>query len=316
MKNVIKNLFYIALLVVILIFISVPPSFSGSLKFVHLSDTHYSSIREDTGYKLLSKSGPLMEDAISQINAQSGIDFVVITGDVIDQPRKDSIYQVTDILNKINYPWYYVVGNHDTDPTEYVTKKRLIEILKDKNRSYKFNSTYYTFKPKRGFRVIVLDGAKDDKAGSSGIISAEELSWLDHVLAESEKDVVLIFIHFPLIEPFESPSHRIKNADDFKSILNKYKMPIGIFSGHYHATKITKHGNILHVSTPSLVGYPNAFRIVTVKENGSKVEFKMDFFETGLKDLQAKTKIMTLGGKIYYGKPSDRDAVITMDKNQ
>ena len=36
--------------------------------------------------------------------------------------------------------------------------------------------------------------------------------------------------------------------------------------------------------------------------------------ETNLKDLQAKTRILTLGGARYYGKQSDRDTTIVIDK--
>lgn len=312
MKNIIKSCLFIIL--VVLLLITVPSSFGSELKFVQISDTHFSDIREDTGYKLLSKSGPLLEDAISQINKMKGIDFVVITGDLIDRPNEDSICKAADILKKLRYPWYYAIGNHDINPNGYLTKQKFVDILKEKNKNYKFDSAYYTFKPQNGYRVIVLDAALEDKTGPNGIVSDMELEWLDCILKKSKNDVVLIFIHFPVLEPFESHNHRILNADAVKAVLEKYKMPIAVFSGHYHTTKITKRGNILHVSTPSLVGYPNAFRVVNVKNNKNQVEFDFKFIETGLKDFQAKTKIMTLGGAVYYGKSSDRDAVIIIDK--
>ena len=51
-----------------------------------------------------------------------------------------------------------------------------------------------------------------------------------------------------------------------------------------------------------------------MKNKRNQVIFKFDFHETNLKDFQAKTKIMTLGGARYYGKPTDRDTVIVIDK--
>ena len=44
-----------------------------------------------------------------------------------------------------------------------------------------------------------------------------------------------------------------------EEILNKYKNPIAVFQGHYHGAKITQRDNILYVSCPALVSYPNAF---------------------------------------------------------
>ncbi len=314
MKKLLKDCLFILFVVTVMFFLSDQPSFSGTMKFVQLSDIHYSLVKDDTSYKLLSKTRPLLEDAICQINKQKHIKFVMITGDGIDRPEKDSILALTDALNTLHYPWYYTLGNHDTTTDGYLTKKNIVKILREKNPNYTFDTTYYTFKPQRGFRVIVLDGAKNKGISSNGILPEEELQWLDNILNQSKRDTVLIFIHFPLVTPYDSKSHEILNAEEFKAILKKYNMPIGIFSGHYHAAKITKRGNILHVSSPSLAGYPNSFRIVEIKNERNRVIFKLDFKETNLKDLQAKTKIMTLGGGIYYGKPKDRNAVIIIEK--
>ncbi len=314
MKKLLKDCLYILFVVTLLFFISDQPSFSTTLKFAQISDIHYSTVREDNGYKLLSKTKPLLEDAINQVNNEKNIDFVVFTGDIIDRPNKESLDGAVQVINKLNYPWYFVLGNHDTTTDGYLTKKNLLKELKEKNSNNAFDSTYYSFKPKNGYRVIVLDGAKNKGISSNGIIPQEELNWLDTLLSKSKKDVVLIFIHFPLLTPFDSPHHEIINAKEFKAVLNKYEMPIAIFSGHYHMTKIRKRGNILHVSTPSLAGYPNSFRIVEVNNKRNKVIFNFKFMETGLKDFQEKTRILTLGGARYYGKPEDRNTTVTIDK--
>lgn len=314
MKKLLKDCLFILFIVTILFFVTDQPSFSGNLKFVQLSDIHYSTVREDTSYKLLSKTRPLLDDAINQINLMHGVKFVMITGDGIDRPEKESIYQVTDALHQLKFPWYYVLGNHDTTTSGYLTKSKIVQILKKQNPNYTFDSTYYTFKPQKGFRVIVLDGAKNKGISSNGVFPEEELIWLNETLKQSKRDVVLIFTHFPILEPFNSPNHKILNEDELKAVLKKYKMPIAIFSGHYHMTKITKRENILHVSSPLLVGYPNAFRVVNVINKNKQVVFEFHFCETRLKDFQAKTKIMTMGGARYYGKPDDRETTVVIDK--
>ena len=314
MRKLLKDCLYILFVVTILFFISDQPSFSRTVKFAQVSDIHYSTVREDNGYKLLAKTKPLLEDAISQINKEKHLDFVMLTGDVIDRPTKQSIYSVMDILKTIDYPWYYVIGNHDTTTSGFLTKKALTKIIQENNPNQQFDSTYFSFKPKMGYRVIVMDGAKNKGISSNGIIPQEQLNWLDETLSKSKSDVVLIFIHFPLLPPFESPHHEILNAKEFKTVLNKYEMPIAIFSGHYHMTKITKYNNILHVSTPSLAGYPNSFRIVEIDNKRNQVVFNFKFMETGLKDLQAKTRILTLGGARYYGKEKDRNTTVIIDK--
>lgn len=304
------NFIFIALILLV----SIRQSFASELKFVQLSDIHYSKAKNDMDYRLLAKSEPLLKDAITQINALKGIDFVIITGDVVDKPTPDSINEVTDILNTLKRPWFFVTGNHDVDPKGSIDKKNIVKILKKKNRNYNFSSTYYTFVPGKKFRVIVLDGAWNGEIASSGYISKEQLDWLDEILKKSKKDTILIFIHFPPIEPYNLDNHGILNADDLKEILEKYKMPMAVFSGHYHTTKILKRSNIIYVSSPSLINYPNAFRVVDIKNKRRKVQFDFKFLETNLKDVQTKTKILVLGGSKYYGKESDRKQIIVIDK--
>ncbi len=315
MKNLFKDCLLILFVFVVMFFVTDQPSFSRNLKFVQLSDIHYSLVQDDSsGYKFLSKTKPLLKDAICQINDMKKINFVIITGDGIDKANKESLYKLTNELNTLKYPWYFALGNHDTTTSGYLTKSNFVKILKETNHDYTFDSTYYTFKPKAGFRVIVLDGAKNKGISSHGILPEEELIWLDDILNKSKNDVVLIYIHFPLITPYEDKKHDILNAKEFKNILSKYNMPIAIFSGHYHATKITKRGNILHVSTPALSQYPNAFRVVEIETKRKQVIFKIEFIETRLKDIQKKSKIVMLGGAKFYGKPADRNAVIIIDK--
>lgn len=70
-------------------------------------------------------------------------------------------------------------------------------------------------------------------------------------------------MHVPIIEPFPSESHRLQNAGEVQAVIENIKS-YSCFSGHYHAAKIFQKGNVLYVDSPSLVSYPNAFRIVTV----------------------------------------------------
>ena len=104
MGKLLKDCLFILFIVAILFFLSDQPSFSRTLKFVQLSDIHYSLVKDDTSYKLLSKTRPLLEDAINQINKENNIDFVMITGYCIDKPDKSSVESLLKTLNKLNYP--------------------------------------------------------------------------------------------------------------------------------------------------------------------------------------------------------------------
>ncbi len=314
MRKLLKDCLFIMFVVVIMFFTTSQPSFSGTMKFAQLSDIHYSVGREDTSYKLLSHTKELLNDAVSQINNHKNLKFVIVTGDGIDAPDKRALDGMIEGLNGLNYPWYITVGNHDTAPSSYINKLNFLKEIRAKNKNFTFHSTYYSFKPQKGFRVIVMDGASNEGRSPHGSYSEEELEWLDDILSQSQKDVVLIFQHFPLVTPYDSKSHEIRNAEEYKRVLEKYKMPIAVFSGHYHAAKIIKKDNILHVSTPALVSYPNSFRIIEIKNQSKKAVFKFEFCETGLKDLQQTAKIRIVGDSIFYGKEKDRETEIIIEK--
>lgn len=282
-------------------------SASGSnLTFAQISDAHYSSAQTNTSYRLTAESGELLADAVAQINETPDVDFVMFTGDMINTPHQKELMRFLTYANQLQYPWYAVLGNHDICIGGYLSKKLYIDILNSHNKDFSFSKPYYSFTPKKGYKVIGLDSIIDTKITCNGQIDKEQLKWLDKELSKSKNDTVLIFIHGPLVEPLHSASHVTLNADEVLKVINKYKNPIAIFSGHYHTTKITLMGNVLHVSTPSLVSYPNAFRIVKVNNQKNKVIFDIYFKETRYKDVQKRAKMMAFGSKTYYGSEEDR----------
>lgn len=309
------NTAFVLVLAVMMFFGMQVYSASGdNLIFAQISDAHFSSAKINTSYRLTAESGELLQDAINQINETPNIDFVMFTGDMINTPYQKELMKFIPYANQLKYPWYAVLGNHDISIGGYLSKKLYIDILNSHNRNFSFSKPYYSFEPKHGYKVIGLDTIIDDRITANGELSQDELKWLDKELSKSKNDIVLIFMHGPLVEPLHSKNHATLNADKALDIINKYKNPIAIFSGHYHTTKVTQTGNVLHVSTPSLVSYPNAFRLVKINNQKKKVIFDLYFKETRYKDVQKRAKMMAFGAKTYYGADEDRTTTYTIDK--
>ncbi|MBR1753819.1 metallophosphoesterase [bacterium] len=316
LKKFLDNLSVVILAgVLFLIFNAFSFTSANELTFAQISDAHYSPDKNNTSYRLNAESAKLLEDAISQVNETPSINFVIFTGDMINKSRKDDLFQFIEIANKLNKPWYAVFGNHDINIGGYLTKSKYSEILAEKNPTLKeIQKPYYSFSPKKGFKAIILDTIIDTRITANGEIDSEQLKWLDKELEKSKKDVVLIFTHVPIVEPFSSSGHKLLNDDKVLAVLEKYKNPIAVFSGHYHTTKIIPKDNLLFVSTPSLVSYPNAFRIIKVTNNRNYVVFDIKFKETNLKDIQQIAKMMVFSKDLYYGKENDRNFTYKIQK--
>ena len=267
-------------------------SSTASLKFAQVSDAHFYTGANNTTYKMVGESPKLLDDVIEQINETPNVSFVMFTGDQIDKPFEKELSAFLPHTEKLNVPWYFAFGNHDTMYGGYLTPRVYMDLVNNYNKNYKFEKSYYSFVPQKGYKAIVLD---------------EQLQWLDNELANSKKDTVLIFMHVPILEPFNSPNHRLLDADKAEEILNKYNNPIAVFQGHYHGAKITQKDNILYVSCPSMVTYPNAFRMITVTNYRNKVVFNIQNKETNLKNVQKLAKLLVFGTTIYSGEAKDQE---------
>ncbi len=289
-------------------------STSSGLKFVQLSDIHYLDNGSNTTFKMTGESPTLLDDAINQINEENDVDFVMITGDLIDKPFEKELKAFLEHMNNLKYPWYFAFGNHDRCVGGYLTTDVYMDMVKESNPNYQFKNSYYSFSPKKGYKVIVLDDIITEEITSQGFIPDEEYKWLEKELNKSKNQTVLIFMHIPVIEPFASPNHRLRNSSKIMSLIESYKNPIGVFQGHYHAAKITQHNNVLYVNSPALVSYPDAFRIINVTNYKDRAVFDLRWVETKEKTIQKMAKLLLFNGLIYTGENNDQSGIFELKR--
>ncbi len=280
---------------------------NNNLRIAQISDTHFSSSEANTSYKFLEKSGDLLDDAIFQINTSGPYDFVIFTGDLINKPQESELEKFLIHTKTLIYPWYAINGNHDINIDGKLTKKRFISILGDSNEKMRQKNSYYAFTPKKGYRVICLDSIIDYKITTNGEIPNEEYLWLKNELDSHKKETIVICTHVPIIEPYASPSHKLINDYEVKKLIKSHKNPVVILQGHYHAAKIKQDENLLIITCPSLVSYPNSFRVINLNTRKNKVFADIFLKETNLKEIQTRAKIRLMGTEMLYGEESDRN---------
>src|SRR5688572_12646443 len=93
------------LILFLFVFINVS---AQSFTFAFLSDTHIGSNMAEED----------LRRTVRNINADSSIAFVVITGDITEFGSDDEIKLAKQILDSLNKPWYIIPGNHDSNWSE------------------------------------------------------------------------------------------------------------------------------------------------------------------------------------------------------
>jgi len=287
-----------------------------SINIIQLTDVHVDTKTKTYSKRMLKESVNLFKDAVWQINNLKDIDLVVFSGDAINRSSKHDFLKFLEIANKLKVKWLYAPGNHDSVMTESLSKseiKKHFDInLPESNKNY----IYYSYVPDSDnkFLLIFMDGVIRKKITANGYFPDFELKWLDNQLKTNPDKKVVIIQHYPLIEPYKSSSHYVLNTEEYFKVIDKYPNVIAVLSGHYHAAKITQRKNTVHISTPALVEYPNAFRLIKIKSAGNKTEFDIKLIETNLKKIQEKSKKYSGSTDLEAGRPQDRNSLIIIKK--
>lgn len=281
---------------------------SNNLRIAQVSDAHFSTTEENTSYKFLKKSPELLDDVVFQINTSGPYDFVMFTGDLVNKPKVSELEKFISHTNKLMYPWYAIDGNHDIAIDGPLTKKKFISTLAKHNNKMADKNIYYAFTPKKGYRVICLDSIIDYKITTNGEISNEQFLWLKEELEKYAKETVILCTHVPIIEPYPSSNHKLNNEYEVRKLLKSHKNPVIVLQGHYHCTRIKQDENLLVISCPSLVTYPNAFRVINLNTHKKKLMVDVYLKETNLKDIQKRSKLRLMGTSSLYGEEKDRNS--------
>lgn len=244
-------------------------SYAKDLKFIQISDSHFSPVAIEGSQREVEKSKGILEKTMDDINTIPDVDFVVFTGDNIDQSNDTDLKAFLKMANRLHVPYYVVIGNHEVFKSQKFDKKAYMKVVRRYSKNCRAKNANYVF-IKNGFVFIVVDGAKEVIPGPAGYFKKDTLNWLDKQLTKYKNDNVVIFQHFPIVPPCYNRTHATYNVDEYKNVLKKHSNVIAIFSGHYHANGEQMVDGIYHVSTPALVASPHDYKVVEICGSSKK----------------------------------------------
>ena len=255
--------------------------------------------------KMFAESGAILESALLGIQKEKP-SFLLISGDLTKDGEKVGHQRLASVLSgfesSTGIKIFVIPGNHDImncNATDYsgdsaiaapsITPAEFSQIYGE----FGFNeaidrddsSLSYIAEPSPGIWLFALDACKykentPEKSVVGGKFSVSTLAWIKSKLQEARSlnKTVIGMMHHGLLEHFKGQKQAFSDfvVDDYQTVsemfaANGMRM---IFTGHFHATDITKQiflnsSFISDVETGSLASYPSSFRTVTLNSDST-----------------------------------------------
>jgi outer membrane protein assembly factor BamB/predicted MPP superfamily phosphohydrolase len=181
-----------------------------TFRFAHVTDTH---IGGSTGVNDLIRT-------VEDINKQTDIEFVILSGDVTEFGSDDELLEAKSILSKLIKPYYILPGNHDSKWSE------------SGNNSFVrlFRAEGFCFE-KNGFLFIGTASGPNMRM-APGLVPREQMVFLDSILGHMKNPAQpIIFVnHYPLDES-------LSNWYEVIDLLITRNIQVSLL-GHGHANKL------------------------------------------------------------------------------
>lgn len=168
----------------------------------------------------------ILRIAVSEINADSGVDMVVVDGDLTNEGSDEQLANVKSILDGISKPLYVLPGNHENNWSQSATRT-FVELWGNDRFVAEADSLIF----------VGINCGPYMKMGD-GHVKQEDLHWLDRTLAErmTPGKRVVSFNHYPLNADMD-------NYREYIRVLERYPV-IAHVNGHLHHWKQYRGGGI------------------------------------------------------------------------
>lgn len=178
----------------------------------------------------ISSTNPIpsedLTNAVNDVNALPGIDFVIVSGDVSESGEGKALQSAKDILDKLKMPYYITAGNHETKWSEsgFTDFARI------------FGNDKFSFTHK-GCKFIGFTTGPIIKMGD-GHIAPQDIDWVNAELDKAGKQIpVFVITHYPLL------TGDVDNWYDMTDVLRKYNVQT-LLNGHYHRNVLLNYDGI------------------------------------------------------------------------
>ncbi len=192
----------------------------------HLSDTHIT-----TGALAAQPANGLYRALGRVLALDPRPDCAVITGDLVDHGRPDEYAVLRELIERFPLPLHLTTGNHDG-------RDALLGTFGGSDFLGGAATAHYAVEYPAA-TIVALDSLMPDGAGlkpGSGLLGAEQLAWLDGVLARRPEVPAFVCLHHPPIPvgiPFMD-GIRLADGPALADVVGRHPHVVRVLAGHLH----------------------------------------------------------------------------------
>jgi len=220
--------------------------------FAYISDAHIQHVMKNNFVRNWDRG---LIRAVAETNLLSPKpDFVVFGGDLGQLGKKSELDHGAEMLAKLDYKTYHVLGEHDyyLDLGKYWSELYGPHYYSWDHKGVHFivlNSilTYddWTFNrwPSAEQRMLEM-AALDNPNGSPFMVGQEQRAWLAKDLAKVKKDTpIVVFSHSPIQKIYKGWNFWTDDAEEVQALLQPFD-DVNVVYGHVHQIQYNQIGNI------------------------------------------------------------------------
>jgi 3',5'-cyclic AMP phosphodiesterase CpdA len=225
---------------------------SKNFRFAYISDSH---IQEISGGKFVRNWDRGLIRAVAETNLLTPKpDFVVFGGDLAQLGKKSELDHGAEMLSRLDYKTYSVMGEHDYyldlgaywsklfGPQHYSWDHKGVHFI-TLNSILTYDEWTHDRWPSAEQRMLEMAGL-DNPNGSPFMVGNEQLEWLRNDLKGVKKDTpVVLFSHSPIQKIFKGWNFWTEDAEDVQAALKPFD-DVTVVYGHVHQIQYNQIGNI------------------------------------------------------------------------
>ena len=171
-------------------------------------------------------------------------DAVIFTGDLTDFGKPEEYRNLARLIEPLAMPVYLMAGNHD-DPA--LMREMFSSHPYLRQRSGKLDYVVDDFP----VRIVALDSTIPQD--SPGLLTGEQLEWLDATLAAARSKPTIVALHHP---PFwtgigHMDEQPLTNPDDLAAVISRHPQVERVIAGHLHRPIVTRFAGTIASTSPS-----------------------------------------------------------------